>query len=454
VGKLFGSNGVRGVANKDFTLELAECLASSAGSLLGKEIAVGRDGRTTSPMFRDIIVSALLSVGCNIHDFGVITTPALQYMISRSDLEGGIMITASHNPPEFNGVKIMYNDGVEIPKSLEAKIEDLVDRGGPEKCEWNQVGKVFYHDYVEKYTNAVMSHVDHKAIKEAGLSIALDLGNGATAMTAPVLASKLGCNVFTINAEIDGSFPGRGSEPTPENLKDLKALIKAAEADIGIGFDGDGDRSITIDEKTNAVWGDKTLSLVAQEYLKTNPNETIVTAISSSPSLEKVVAKYGGKVHWTKVGSVLVSRAMVNNNYQLGGEENGGIMYGPFLPVRDGCMTMALMLHYMATRDKRLSELIAEQPHLYKDKDKTPCPNILKEEALKLLVERVDAPEINTMDGVKIVYNDESWVLFRPSGTEPIFRIYAESSSNKRVKELIDKHKQLVKQVVDELSAA
>ena len=186
--------------------------------------------------------------------------------------------------------------------------------------------------------------------------------------------------MYTLNAEIDGSFPGRGSEPTPENLVDLKKLIKATGADLGIGFDGDGDRSIIIDEKSGAVWGDKTLSLVSQEYLKVHPGETIVTAISSSPSLEKVAAKYGGKVNWTKVGSVLVSRAMMDNGYLLGGEENGGIMYGPFLAVRDGCMTMALMLHYMATRKMPLSELIAEQPHLYKDKDKTPCPDALKEE--------------------------------------------------------------------------
>ncbi|MCJ7731331.1 phosphoglucosamine mutase [Candidatus Bathyarchaeota archaeon] len=452
--KLFGSNGVRGVVNKDFTIELASCIAASAGSLLGKDMAVGRDGRTTSPMFRDAVVSALLSVGCNVHDFGVITTPSLQYMIKCSDLMGGVMVTASHNPSNFNGVKIMYHDGVEIPKALEAEIECLVDKGGPPKCEWDQVGKVSYHDYVEAYTDAVISHVDSEAIRKAGLSVALDLGNGAAVYTAPVLASKLGCKVYTLNAEVDGGFPGRGSEPTPENLTDLKELIRATKADLGIGFDGDGDRSIIIDENSDAVWGDKTLSLVAQEYLKTHPGETIVTAISSSPSLEKVVAKYGGKVYWTKVGSVLVSRAMIDNNYLLGGEENGGIMYGPFLAARDGCMALALMLHYMATREKPLSELIAEQPQLYKDKDKTPCPDELKEDALKQLAAQVDAPEINTMDGVKLVYGDGSWVLFRPSGTEPIFRIYAESSSAERVRELIEDHKVLVKKVVDRLSAA
>jgi phosphomannomutase/phosphoglucomutase len=454
VGKYFGSNGIRGEANKDLTIEFVSTIAASAGSLLGKKIAVGRDGRTTSPMFRDTVVSGLLSVGCDVSDFGVITTPALQYMISRSDLEGGIMVTASHNPPQFNGVKIMYHDGVEIPKSLEAEIEKLIDKGGPPPCSWDRVGKVSYHDYVEEYTDAVMGIVDSEAIKKRRFKVALDLGNGAAAITAPLLASKLGCGVYTVNAEIDGGFPGRGSEPTPENLIDLKELIKATKSDIGIGFDGDGDRSIIIDENAEAVWGDKSLSLVAQEFLKEYPGETIVTPVSSSPSLEKVVAKYGSKIHWTKVGSVIVSRAMIDNGYRLGGEENGGIMYGPFLPVRDGCVALALMLHYMVTRDNALSVLIAEQPHLCKDKDKTPCPNVLKEEALKCLAEQVDAPEINTMDGVKLVYEDDSWVLFRPSGTEPIFRIYAESSSPERVKQLIAEHKELVKKVVDQLSAA
>lgn len=452
--KLFGSNGVRGVINEDFTLELASSLAASAGSLLGKNIGVGRDGRTTSPMFRDVVVSALLSVGCTVHDFGLITTPGLQLMVREKSFDGGIMVTASHNPAQFNGVKMIYHDGVEIPKPLEAEIEALVAKGGPPKCEWDEVGSVYTHEYIDEYTDSVISHVDVEAIKTAKLSVCLDLGNGAATMVAPVVATKLGCKVYTLNSEVDGSFPGRGSEPTPSNLVDLKELIKATGSDLGIGYDGDGDRSIIIDENSDAVWGDKTLSLVAQEFMKTHPGETLVTAISSSPSLEDVVAKYDGKVLWTKVGSVLVSRAMVENGYMIGGEENGGIMYGPHLAVRDGCMVLALMLHYIATRKMSLSALINEQPRLVKDKDKTPCPNHLKEDALKALVTKVDAPEISTLDGVKLVYGDGSWILFRPSGTEPVFRLYAESDSEERVQEMMEHHKALVKEVVDELSAA
>lgn len=452
--KLFGSNGVRGVANEEFTLELASKLAASAGSLLGKEIGVGRDGRTTSQMFRDTVVSALLSVGCNVHDFGLITTPGLQFMVREKGLDGGVMVTASHNPPEFNGVKMIYSDGVEVPKSMEADIEALVEKGGPSGCAWDEVGSVSYHGYIEEYTDSVISHVDVESIRKAQLSVALDLGNGAAVETAPIVAEKLGCKIYILNDLVDGKFPGRGSEPTPDNLVELKELIQSTGSDLGIGYDGDGDRSIIIDENSNAVWGDKTLSLVAQEFMKKHPGETLVTAVSSSPSLEEVVAKYGGKVHWTKVGSVLVSRAMVENGYKIGGEENGGIMYGPHLEVRDGCMVLALMLHYIATLSKPLSELIADQPSLFKDKDKTPCPNNLKEPVLERLVTMVDAPEISTMDGVKLVYGDGSWILFRPSGTEPIFRLYAESISEDRVKELMTSHKALVKKAVDQLSAA
>jgi len=452
--RLFGSNGVRGVANEEFTPQLAAAVAASAGHLLGREMALGRDGRTTSPMFRDVVASALLSVGCNVYDFGEIPTPALQYMVKSKGFDGGIMVTASHNPPEFNGLKVIYGDGVEVPRFLEERIEALVSQGGPEPVAWNQVGRVTHLEFLEEYVEAVVSHVDAEAIRGAGLSVALDLGNGVASLTAPKVAARLGCRVYTLNEDIDGEFPGRGSEPTPENLGGLRALIKATGASMGVGFDGDGDRSIVMDEKGEAVWGDRTLSLVAQEYLKEHPGETIVTPVSSSNSLEEVVSRYGGKVYWTRVGSVVVSRTMVDNGFNLGGEENGGIMYGPFLPVRDGCMTMALLLEIMARRGTSLSRLIAEQPRLYKGKTKTPCPNHLKEKALERLAQGVKAAQVNTLDGVKITYEDGSWVLFRPSGTEPIFRVYAEAAQRSRVKELLDQHVALIEKVVSELASA
>jgi phosphomannomutase/phosphoglucomutase len=440
VGKIFGTNGVRGVVNKEFTIELVSGIVASAGSLLGSEISIGIDGRTSSPMYRNAAVSALLSIGCNVHDMGVLPTPAFQYMIKKLNLDGGVMITASHNPPEFNGIKVMAGDGVEASRETETEIEDLYMKGGPNLVSWDRVGKLSFVDVLEPYIKAVLSQVEARVIKESSLKVALDTGNGVSVLTAPEVASRLGCKVYTINTEIDGSFPGRGSEPTPENLQALKALISATESNFGIGFDGDGDRSIVMDEKGDAVWGDKSLSLVTQWYMEKNPGGTIVTPVSSSSGIEDVAASHGGSVFWTKVGSVDVSRAMLSHGYLLGGEENGGIMYGPHHPVRDGTMVLALLLQILAEKKLPLSELIAMQPIYSKAKTKIPCPDNLKQDVLARLPNLADTSNIDTTDGVKLTYPDGSWVLFRPSGTEPVCRIYAEAKNESSVNKIIDRY--------------
>jgi len=451
VPRLFGSNGVRGVVNQELTIELASGIAAAAGHVLGGEMAVGRDGRTSSPMIRDAVVAALLSVGCDVHDMGLLPTPVLQYLIRHLGLDGGIMVTASHNPPEFNGVKVQAGDGAEVSKEAEERIEELYYRGEPGPVPWDQVGMETECDGMGAYIDAVLSQVDADAIREKGYKVALDTGNGVAALTAPQVASLLGCRVYTVNTEIDGSFPGRGSEPTPENLGALKEIMKVTGAHMGVGFDGDGDRSIVIDENGVAVWGDKTLSLVADWYMETHPGATVVTSVSTSAGLEKVVEARGGRVHWEKVGSVLVSRDMIELGAPIGGEENGGIMYGPHLPARDGTMAMALLLHVMTERGKPLSELIAEQPIGAKRKDRIPCPNELKEELLRRLPEVADAPEVNTMDGVKLSWPDGRWVLIRPSGTEPIARIYAEAETEEKVTALIDEYKEKAGELIESL---
>jgi phosphomannomutase/phosphoglucomutase len=402
-------------------------------------------------MFRDAVVASLLSIGCNVHDMGVLPTPTLQYIIKHLGLDGGIMITASHNPPEFNGVKVQAGDGAEVSKKIEEQIEELYYKGEPRPVPWDQVGIVTEHDEIKSYIDAVLSQVDSDAIKEKGYKVALDTGNGVAALTAPHVASLLGCNVYTVNTGIDGSFPGRGSEPTPENLTALKAIMKATGAHIGIGFDGDGDRSIVIDEKGTAVWGDKILCLVTDWYMETHPGATVVTGVSTSAGLEKVVEARGGTVHWEKVGSVLISRSMIDLGAPLGGEENGGIMYGPHLPARDGTMAMALLLHIMAERGKNLSQLVAEQPIGAKKKKKIACPNELKEELLKRLPKVANAPDVNTMDGVKLSWPDGSWVMVRPSGTEPLARIYAEAETEEKVATLINKYREKADELIKSL---
>lgn len=448
MGRLFGTNGVRGVVNKELTVTMVARLAASAGSILGKRIAVGRDGRTSSPMMRDAAVSGLLSAGCTVIDMGLLPTPTFQYSIKESGLSGGLMITASHNPPEFNGIKAMAGDGVEVPREMEDRIEEVYFKGGPDLATWEQVGNTVYMDVMGDYVRAVLSRVDVDAIREAGLAVALDPGNGVAALVAPRLARELGCRVFTLNAEIDGTFPGRDSEPRPDNLGGLCSLVKASGADVGVAFDGDGDRAIFVDETGRTQWGDRSFALVVREFMRRNPGSTIATPVSSSKAVSDMVEEFGGEVYWTRVGSVDVSRAMVEHGIELGGEENGGIMYGPHHPIRDGCMAMALILEIMAEEKKSLSALLSELPRYHQQKDSVPCPEERKQEALERLRSGVEAPRVETTDGVKLYYKDGSWILIRPSGTEPVFRLYAEADTPGRAHELLEEHKKSLSDVI------
>ena len=451
MGRLFGTNGVRGVVNAELTVEMVTRLAASAAEALGEELAIGRDGRTTSPMLRDAAVAGLLSQGCTVHDLGVLPTPALQYAVKTFRLDGGIMVTASHNPPEFNGVKTVAADGVETSRETEDRIEETYFAGGPEPAPWDRVGRVVEYDALGPYMDAVVGQVDAEAIRAARLKIAIDPGSGVAALTAPEVARRLGCRVYTINAEIDGTFPGRNSEPRPDNLSGLAELVKASGADMGVAFDGDGDRSMFADERGAVYWGDRSLALLAKAYVEGHPGAEVVTSVSSSRAVQDVVEAAGGRVVWTAVGSVVISRAMVERGAMFGGEENGGIMYGPHQAVRDGSMIMALVLERIAKTGKPLSGLMSELPQYAQDKDRVDCPNDLKEKVSKTLSQEVKAPNIETVDGVKLSYSDGSWILVRASGTEPVFRLYAEAKQQERASQLIKENKELVKGVIKRL---
>ncbi|MDP6458911.1 MAG: phosphoglucosamine mutase [Candidatus Bathyarchaeota archaeon] len=450
--RLFGTNGVRGVANSELTVELVTSLATSIGTYFGGSIAVGRDGRSTSSMFRDAVVCGLISVGCNVYDAGMLPTPALQHSVKENGLNAGIMITASHNPSEFNGLKVIAADGVEASRSQEAEIEEIFFAGVPELSPWDGIGTVQQLEVLKAYQEAILSHVDIKRIRDAGLKVAIDPGNGVAAFSAPGIARALASRVTTLNVNIDGRFPNRDSEPRPDNLGGLQSLVMASGADLGVAYDGDGDRSIFVDERGEAHWGDRSFALIAREYILKNPGRRVASPVNSSRALEEVVSGAGGSIVWTQVGSVVVSRKMIEEGIPFGGEENGGIMYGPHLQVRDGSMALALVMEIMAEKGKPLSELLGELPQYYQLKVKVPCPERIKRAVLRDLRNKVDAPRVETIDGVKLIYNNRSWVLFRPSGTEPIFRIYAEAESSETVEAIVKENKSLMESVIDSLS--
>jgi phosphomannomutase/phosphoglucomutase len=268
-------------------------------------------------------------------------------------------------------------------------------------------------------------------------------------LTAPPLLRELGCKVTSINANIDGTFPGRLPEPRPESLTDLASTVKAIGADLGVAFDGDADRSIFVDENGVIYWGDKTFAVIIKQFLIKNPGAKIVTPVSSSTLIKDTVEAYKGELIWTKVGSVTVSQKMKELNVKLGGEENGGVFYGPHQAVRDGAMTTALLLNIMAETGEKLSKLVAEQPQYFLEKGKIECPDEKKEVLLQKLFEQVKGENISTIDGVKIWFSDNSAILIRPSGTEPVFRLYAEAKSQEKALKLVEDYSSRLKKILE-----
>ncbi len=366
--KLFGTNGIRGLVNVELTPEMAIKVGASIGTFFGKNknLLLGYDARTSGPMFAKAVISGLTATGCNVFFAGMAPTPALQFAIKNHKMDGGVIITASHNPPEYNGIKVIWSDGVETSHEQEVEIENIYFDNKIVFAQWDKLGaKRELVGINDEYVQAIETHVDTGKIASKNFHVVVDAANSVGGLTAPPLLRELGCKVTSINANIDGTFPGRPPEPRPESLGDLGATVKAIGADLGVAFDGDADRSIFVDENGVIYWGDKTFAIIAKQYLIQNPGAKIVTPVSSSTLIKDTVEAYKGELVWTKVGSVTVSQKMKELNAKLGGEENGGVFYGPHQAVRDGAMTTALILNTMAETGKKLSQLIAEEPQYF-----------------------------------------------------------------------------------------
>jgi phosphomannomutase/phosphoglucomutase len=452
-GKLFGTNGIRGVVNRELNPELATAIGCAIGTYFHcGNLLVGYDARTSSPMLAKAVISGLNAAGCNVLFAGMAPTPALQYAIKNHKLDGGVIITASHNPPEYNGIKVLWSDGVEISREQEIEIENIFFNKKVRYVEWNKIGDVrTLTGVIDEYVEAIKKHVDVDKIASKHYHVVVDAANSVAALAIPKLLRELGCRVTTINANIDGTFPSRPPEPRPENLQDLASTVKAVGADLGVAFDGDADRSIFVDENGEIHWGDKTFALVEKHFLLRNPGEKIVSPISSSTLVKDIAEAYGGEIVWTKVGSVIVSHTMKKLNAKLGGEENGGIFYGLHQPVRDGGMATALILGIMAEKGEKLSNLLAELPKYFIEKGKVECPEHLKGKVLEKLIEQTKGLKPNTIDGVKIWFEDKSSILVRPSGTEPLYRLYAEAKTKEKASRLIQDFSLKLKRIIDSL---
>ncbi|HEX5358891.1 MAG TPA: phosphoglucosamine mutase [Candidatus Nitrosotalea sp.] len=445
--KLFGTNGIRGVFGEDLTLDFISKITLSLASFFKKgPILVGYDGRESSIAISKIVTAALSSAGLDSAICGLVPTPCLQFATRQLGYNGGIMITASHNPPQYNGLKVIANDGIEISRESELLVEQfyfakkwrIAKKFGSIKTESNTINT---------YLSGIKKRVNVSKIRSKKLKIVLDLGNGAQAVTAPTLCKELGCETVLINEKIDGNFSGRGSEPTPQNLDKLSDMIIKSKADLGIAFDGDGDRSIFCDEFGKILTGDRSALLLSKYIIKKQPQSKIVTSVNSTSVIEKIAAESKSHVLRTRVGSVEVSRKMVEENAIIGFEENGGFMYGRHNQVRDGSMTMAILLDLLASSKNSLSQEMDALPPSFTTKGKIECSRDDFKKIVKIL--KTEPYKKDLTDGIKLSLDDSSWIMVRLSGTEPIARIYAESSSQSKLDEIFAKYMQKVKTSLD-----
>jgi len=438
--RLFGTNGIREVVGEGLTAEFVTRVAGAIAAEFrpGKPILVGMDGRTSSPAFSRIVSGTLALAGHDVLEIGVLPTPAVQYNVTRLGAQLAVIVTASHNPREFNGIKCIAEDGLEISRATEQSIETSVEAGRTATVPYDRVGEITpQSDGARRYVEGILGQVDVARIRARKFTVVLDCGNGASVPTSPSLLRKLGCRVLTLNGHVDGTFPGHLSEPTEENIADLRKMVPAVGADLGIAHDGDADRAVFVDATGRFVPGEEMLTLLGEDAVRRHKGGVVVTPVSASQSLEDVVTAAGGTVVYTRIGSPVVTHELQERHGIFGGEENGGLIFPEFQLARDGGMTAAATLDLLARRGVGLIEALAPLPRYALVKVKEPVPAAIREPVIARVADRLKAgsDRVVTIDGVK-AFRDGGWVLVRASGTEPLFRVFAESKDRAKAQSL------------------
>jgi phosphoglucosamine mutase len=449
--RLFGSSGVRGLVNVDLTPVLAAQIGLAVATFSeARTVLVARDTRVSSPMVEDALVSGLLAGGTSIRCLGIIPTPVLAFLTRELGADAGVMITASHNPPEYNGIKIFNKNTVAYDKKRQDKIEKIIENKSFKFADWRDVGEARSIDgsilYVETITENVK--LDKK------WHVVVDAGCGATHELAPLIFKRLGCKVTALNSQPDGVFPARNPEPNAESLEPLANIVKELGADLGVGYDGDGDRVAFVDEKGVFVNFDRALAAYAAYVTKAKGGGVVVTNVEASMCVEKMVEAHGGEVVRTRVGDVYVSEAMKKRKAVFGGEPCGAWIHPQVHYCPDGILSSVLLLKALEDEKKRLSKFVAEAPEYPVLRENIACRNNMKEKIVKKVGEDLkyafpDYKGFSTVDGVRLALAN-GWILVRASGTEPVLRLTVEGESLKAAKAIMEKGVKLVKKLVGE----
>lgn len=421
-------SGVRGIVGDSFTEHVVDRHVRAFGSLLTEHhdgpVVLARDSRESGPMFRDVAATALTEIGINVVDSGLVPTPTTQLAVEHHGAAGGIIITASHNPVEWNALKFVGADGLFLSADRVARLFARADAA--EFSTSSSVGEIRPDpDAVMRHLDGVLAlpFVDGDSIRGAKLHVALDCVRGAGAVIMPALLEALGCVVTGINLETDGQFP-RSPEPTPANLTELANLVAGSSADVGFAVDPDVDRLAIVDERGRAIGEDYTLAFAVRALLDRQIGPVVVN-LSTSLVVDDVARAFGVEVQRAPVGEANVARALKAANAVIGGEGNGGVMLPSYHAGRDAPVAAALVLDLLARTGKTVSALVDANPRYAIVKAKTERGGDL-DEAYAVLAERFADARRDTQDGLRLAWSDR-WLHVRPSGTEPIVRLIAEA---------------------------
>jgi phosphoglucosamine mutase len=434
--KLFGTSGIRGFYGTEVNEGLALNVGRAMGTLLDGPITVGMDSRFSGEGLRYALISGIISQGNDVYDVGLAPTPTVGIALQTFGCCAGAVITASHNPPEYNGVKVWDGNGVAY-HSLEGEIERVIHEGSFGTSAWDGQGRILTESAPEIH----MSRIEDVVSFDSSFRVALDCGCGAGSVVSPYLLERLGMNVVSLNCQPSGCFP-RGLEPSSENLSTLSHAVRAYECDIGIAHDGDADRVGAVDEHGEFIDYDVLLALIARYECEQSGSSrpVIVSTVDSSFSLDSYLSDVNASVHRTKVGDVALAQEIVKRKAVFGGEPSGTWIFPSQWLTPDGILAGVKLL---AMKDDGyvLAEERKNVPSYVTLRKKLPMERIDRERFRSLLLEALSTEEYESMltiDGIRVEYED-SWALYRFSGTEPLFRITVEAQTSREATELMER---------------
>ncbi len=435
---------IRGFYGRDLDERGAYRVGLAFGRYLGcGDVVVGRDGRLSSPGLASGIAEGLLDAGCAVLDVGRVPTPTLYWAVRRLGAGGGVMVTASHNPPEWNGFKLVGRDAKPIARGFGLEDVEKLAFSDPRDLRSEEKGSrrelEIVGDYIDEVTQLTSIEGEHR--------VAVDASNGVAALTAPEALRRVGCHVRVLNGEIDGRFPSHPPEPLPEHLGELVDEVLGGNYELGVAFDGDGDRSTYVDDRGRALTGDQALAILSKMYLEDHPGGAVVFDVSSSSVVRDVVEEFGGIPVEVRVGSAFVKEKMLEVGAVLGGERSGHLYFSE-LGGMDDATFAALKMVEVVDRLGPLSALVDSLPRYHMISATVECPDERKREVVEAVAERMVevADRVDRLDGVKAWFGG-SWVLIRASNTQPLIRVTAESKTREEAERLVNEALKAVEEV-------